>query len=74
MQLDVTSDPQDGAEVWLLLTRHLRSHRAQEEFIALTAHGGSGLTSAASFGNDVLSTKVGKVPTFHCAQRVDDYC
>ncbi|TBU31057.1 hypothetical protein BD311DRAFT_657405, partial [Dichomitus squalens] len=56
LQLDVSSTPKEDEEVWILLTRHTRSHRAQEEFIALTAHGGT--DTGASNGSNVLSTKV----------------
>ncbi|TBU43387.1 hypothetical protein BD309DRAFT_991045 [Dichomitus squalens] len=56
LQLDVSSTLKEDEEVWILLTRHTRRHRAQEEFIALTAHGGTG--TGASNGSNVLSTKV----------------
>ncbi|KAH9935228.1 uncharacterized protein BXZ73DRAFT_89556 [Epithele typhae] len=46
LKIDDTNGAREGEEVWILLTRHLRSHRSQEEFIALTAHTGSGAASA----------------------------
>ena len=56
LQLDAISVPDRDEEVWILLTRHLRSHRAQNEYIALTAH--SGDSTGSALGNNVLSTKV----------------
>ncbi|KAI0690918.1 hypothetical protein C8T65DRAFT_87074 [Cerioporus squamosus] len=55
VQLDLPTDVPEGEEVWLLLTRHIRSHRSKDEYIALTAHTGSETTYA--FASDVLSTK-----------------
>ncbi|KAH9855926.1 hypothetical protein C2E23DRAFT_723547 [Lenzites betulinus] len=45
-----------GDVVWLHLTRHIRSHRSNTEYISLSAQGGSGVRSTP--GRDVLSTKV----------------
>ena len=74
LQLDVATDMQEGTEIWILLTRHLRSHRAQGEYIALIAHSGSSSPSASSLGHDVLSTKVHchipLSPTDYCANSV----
>ncbi|KAI1791151.1 hypothetical protein LXA43DRAFT_1082820 [Ganoderma leucocontextum] len=55
LQLDPSNIPNQDEEVWILLSRHLRSHRVQEEYIALTADGGFG--TGVSSGHDVLSTK-----------------
>ncbi|KAI0827990.1 hypothetical protein BC628DRAFT_1432146 [Trametes gibbosa] len=43
--------------VWLQLTRHVRSHRGNAEYISLSAQGGSDV-GGSSLGRDVLSTKV----------------
>ncbi len=56
MHLNLPTDVSEGEEVWVLLTRHVRSHRSKDEYIALTAHTGSETTSA--FVDDALSTKV----------------
>ncbi|KAI0741055.1 hypothetical protein C8Q76DRAFT_609267, partial [Earliella scabrosa] len=55
VKFSVDSTSQDD-EVWILLTRHIRSHRAKDEFIALTAHTGG--VDSSTTGGDVLSTKV----------------
>ena len=56
LRLDSSSAPDRDEEIWILLTRHLRSHRVQEEYIALTADSAFG--AGVATGNDVLSTKV----------------
>ena len=56
LRLDSSSAPDRDEEIWILLTRHLRSHRVQEEYIALTAD--SAFEAGVATGNDVLSTKV----------------
>lgn len=56
VQLDIPSDVAEEAEVWILLTRHVRSHRSKNEYIALTAQAGS--DSSAAVGGNILSTKV----------------
>ena len=58
LQLEAGHEASEGAEVWLLLTRHLRNHRTHQEYIALTAHDDSGAADATPAGSDVLSTKV----------------
>ena len=55
VQFSIDSNSQDD-EVWVLLTRHIRSHRAKDEFIALTAHTED--VGSSTTGGDVLSTKV----------------
>ncbi|KAM5543052.1 hypothetical protein V8D89_003436 [Ganoderma adspersum] len=55
LRLDPSSTLDQDEEIWILLTRHLRSHRVQEEYIALTADSGFG--TGVSTGHDVLSTK-----------------
>ncbi|TFK84241.1 cysteine proteinase [Polyporus arcularius HHB13444] len=55
VHLNLPTDVSEGEEVWVLLTRHVRSHRSKDEYIALTAHTGSETTSA--FVDDALSTK-----------------
>ncbi len=57
VQLD-NADIVMDEEVWFLLTRHVRSHRAKDEFIAITAHTESAGSSLTGLGADVLSTKV----------------
>ncbi|RPD57684.1 cysteine proteinase, partial [Lentinus tigrinus ALCF2SS1-6] len=56
VQLESPSNVSEGETVWILLTRHVRSHRSKDEYIALNAHTGSG--SIAASDSDVLSTKV----------------
>ncbi|RPD57666.1 cysteine proteinase, partial [Lentinus tigrinus ALCF2SS1-6] len=56
VQLEFPLNVSEGETVWILLTRHVRSHRSKDEYIALTAHTGSG--SIAASASDVLSTKV----------------
>ncbi|KAI0753163.1 hypothetical protein C8Q80DRAFT_1097736, partial [Daedaleopsis nitida] len=56
VQLDLASvDIREGEEVWVLLTRHVRSHRTKDEYVALAVHSGSELGSSST--NDILSTK-----------------
>ncbi|PIL33578.1 hypothetical protein GSI_04201 [Ganoderma sinense ZZ0214-1] len=55
LRVDPSSTPEHDEEIWMLLTRHLRSHRTQEEYIALTADSGFG--PGVSSGYEVLSTK-----------------
>ena len=56
LRLDPSDVPNQDEETWILLTRHLRSHRTQQEYIALTADSGFG--TGVPSGHDVLSTKV----------------
>ncbi|KAI8978288.1 hypothetical protein BD414DRAFT_495116 [Trametes punicea] len=55
LRLQARSNSRSEHIVWLQLTRHVRSHRSNTEYISLSIRSGSGVGS--SFGRDIISTK-----------------
>ncbi|KAJ8473861.1 hypothetical protein ONZ51_g7595 [Trametes cubensis] len=55
LQLETADSAQEEQPVWLQLTRHIRSHRSNAEYISLSTQNGTGV--GATPNRDSLSTK-----------------